>query len=92
MTAHLQAPARHDGEVLAALAALAEPAGRADPYPLYDQLPALGRAVAAPTGRWSSPATGNARRCCATTGCVRLPSGCSPPRATRTGSTGRRCG
>ena len=45
-----------------------------------------------PTGRWSSPATGNARRCCATTGCVRLPSGCSPPRATRTGSTGRRCG
>ena len=50
MTAHLQAPARHDGEVLAALAALAEPAGRADPYPLYDRLRALGRAVATPDG------------------------------------------
>lgn len=50
MTAHMQAPTRRDAEVLAALAALAEPDGRADPYPLYDRLRALGRAVVAPEG------------------------------------------
>ena len=50
MTAHMQAPARRDAEVLAALAAMAEPDGRADPYPLYDRLRALGRAVVAPEG------------------------------------------
>jgi cytochrome P450 len=32
------------------LAALAEPAGRADPYPLYERLRALGPAVTAPDG------------------------------------------
>jgi cytochrome P450 len=51
MTTHMQAPARQDREVLAALAALAEPAGKADPYPLYDRLRALGPAVVAPDGR-----------------------------------------
>ena len=50
MTTHMQAPARRAGELLAALAALAEPDGRADPYPLYDRLRALGRAVVAPSG------------------------------------------
>ena len=43
MTTHMQAP----GELLAALAT---PEGRADPYPVYDRLRALGRAVAAPDG------------------------------------------
>ena len=47
MTTHMQAPARRAGELLAALA---EPDGRADPYPLYDRLRALGRAVVAPSG------------------------------------------
>jgi cytochrome P450 len=47
MTTHVQTPARQAGEVLAALAA---PAGQADPYPLYDRLRALGRAVVAPDG------------------------------------------
>ena len=43
-------PVRQAGELLAALAALAAPEGRADPYPLYDRLRALGRAVVAPDG------------------------------------------
>ena len=47
MTTHMQAAARRAGELLAALAA---PEGRADPYPLYDRLRALGPAVAAPDG------------------------------------------
>ena len=47
MVTHMQAPARGAGELLAALA---EPDGQADPYPLYDRLRALGRAVVAPGG------------------------------------------
>ena len=50
MTAHMQAPTGQDAEVLAALAGLAEPDSRADPYPLYDRLRALGCAVVAPGG------------------------------------------
>ncbi len=50
MTAHMQAPTGQDAEVLAALAGLAEPDSRADPYPLYDRLRALGRAVVTPEG------------------------------------------
>ena len=89
MTTHMQASARRAAQLLAVLA---EPEGRADPYPLYDQLRALGPVVAAPDGRWSSLATGSARRCCAITGCARHRSGRWPPPATRTGGTGRRCG
>ena len=44
MTTHMQASARQAAQLLAALA---EPEGRADPYPLYDQLRALGPVVAA---------------------------------------------
>ena len=47
MTTHMQASARQAAQLLAALA---EPEGRADPYPLYDQLRALGPVVAAPDG------------------------------------------
>ena len=50
MTAHMQAPTRQGTEVRAALAALAAPDGRADPYPLYERVRALGRAVLAPEG------------------------------------------
>ena len=51
MTTYMQAPAHQDGEVLAALAALAAPAGQTDPYPLYDRLRALGPAVVTPDGK-----------------------------------------
>ena len=47
MTTHVQASARRAARLLAALA---EPEGRAGPYPLYDQLRALGPVVAAPDG------------------------------------------
>ena len=47
MTTRMQASARRAAQLLAALA---EPEGRADPYPLYDQLRALGPVVAAPDG------------------------------------------
>ena len=47
MTTLMQAQDRRAAELLAALA---EPEGRADPYPLYDQLRALGPAVTAPDG------------------------------------------
>lgn len=47
MTTQMQAQARRAADLLAALA---EPEGRADPYPLYDRLRALGRAVTAPDG------------------------------------------
>ena len=47
MTADALAGDRRAEELLAALA---EPAGRADPYPLYDRLRALGPAVTAPDG------------------------------------------
>ena len=47
MTAPGHAQARQPAELLAALA---EPEGRADPYPLYDRLRALGPAVTAPDG------------------------------------------
>ena len=47
MTADALAGDRRAGELLAALA---KPEGRADPYPLYDQLRTLGRAVVTPGG------------------------------------------
>ena len=47
MTADALAGDRRAGELLAALA---KPEGRADPYPLYDRLRALGRAVVTPGG------------------------------------------
>ncbi len=51
MTAHMQAPTHRDAEVLAALAALAEPDGRADPYPIYGRLRAWGVRWWPPRGR-----------------------------------------
>jgi cytochrome P450 len=47
MTTRMQATA---GQAAQLLAALAEPEGRADPYPLYEGLRALGPVVAAPDG------------------------------------------
>ena len=47
MTTHMQASARRAAQLLAALA---EPEGPGRPYPLYDQLRALGPVVAAPDG------------------------------------------
>jgi len=47
MTTDALAGDRRAGELLAALA---KPEGRADPYPLYDRLRALGPAVVTPGG------------------------------------------